>query len=127
MIFVVRREVDMLTEIERREKRQKLRGESVCWIIGPPKSSTAYCNVQCTLYVHCNVHTEVCARQRCGLVTDYFGQLFVCIITRRQVSADLSSRDTAIAAVPGCCCRFALHNKRHLHRQSTNNTSHFCV
>ena len=33
MIFVVRREVDMLTKIERREKRQKLRGESVCRII----------------------------------------------------------------------------------------------
>jgi len=27
------REVDMLTKIERREKRQKLRGESVCRII----------------------------------------------------------------------------------------------
>jgi len=27
------REVDILTEIERREKRQKLRGESVCRII----------------------------------------------------------------------------------------------
>ena len=33
MIFVVRREVDMLTKIERRKKRQKLRGESVCRII----------------------------------------------------------------------------------------------
>ena len=33
MFFVVRREVNMLTEIERREKRQKLRGESVCRII----------------------------------------------------------------------------------------------
>ena len=33
MIFVVRRAVDMLTKIERREKRQKLRGESVCRII----------------------------------------------------------------------------------------------
>ena len=33
MIFVVRREVNMLTKIERREKRQKLRGESVCRII----------------------------------------------------------------------------------------------
>jgi len=31
--FVVPREVDMLTKIERREKRQKLRGESVCGII----------------------------------------------------------------------------------------------
>jgi len=33
VIFVVRRAVDMLTKIERREKRQKLRGESVCRII----------------------------------------------------------------------------------------------
>ena len=33
MIFVVHREVDMLTKIERREKGQKLRGESVCRII----------------------------------------------------------------------------------------------
>ena len=33
MIFVVRREVNMLTEIERKEKSQKLRGESVCRII----------------------------------------------------------------------------------------------
>ena len=33
MIFVVRREVNMLTKIERREKRQKLRGESICRII----------------------------------------------------------------------------------------------
>ena len=33
MIFVVRRDVNMLTKIERREKRQKLRGESVCRII----------------------------------------------------------------------------------------------
>ena len=33
MIFVVRREVNMLTKIEIREKRQKLRGESVCGII----------------------------------------------------------------------------------------------
>ena len=33
MTFVVRREVDMLTKIERREERQKLRGESVCRII----------------------------------------------------------------------------------------------
>ena len=33
MIVVVRREVNMLTKIERREKRQKLRGESVCRII----------------------------------------------------------------------------------------------
>ena len=33
MTFVVRREVNMLTKIERREKRQKLRGESVCRII----------------------------------------------------------------------------------------------
>ena len=33
MIFVVRREVNMLTEIDRKEKRQKLRGESVCRII----------------------------------------------------------------------------------------------
>ena len=33
MIFVVRGEVDMLTKIERREERQKLRGESVCRII----------------------------------------------------------------------------------------------
>jgi len=31
--FVVRGEVDMLTKIERREGRQKLRGESVCRII----------------------------------------------------------------------------------------------
>jgi len=29
----MRREVDMFTEIERREKRQKLKGESVCRII----------------------------------------------------------------------------------------------
>jgi len=29
----MRREVNMLTEIERREKRQKLRGESFCRII----------------------------------------------------------------------------------------------
>ena len=33
MTFVVRGEVDMLTKIERREERQKLRGESVCRII----------------------------------------------------------------------------------------------
>ena len=33
MIFVVRREVNMLTKIERRKKRQKVRGESVCRII----------------------------------------------------------------------------------------------
>ena len=33
MIFIMRREVDMLTKIKRREKRQKLRGESVCRII----------------------------------------------------------------------------------------------
>ena len=33
MIFGVHREVDMLTKIERREERQKLRGESVCRII----------------------------------------------------------------------------------------------
>jgi len=33
VIFVVRREVNVLTKIERREKRQKLRGESVCRII----------------------------------------------------------------------------------------------
>ena len=33
MIFVVRRERGMLTKIERREERQKLRGESVCRII----------------------------------------------------------------------------------------------
>ena len=33
MIFVVRMEVNMLTKIERREKRQKLRDESVCRII----------------------------------------------------------------------------------------------
>jgi len=33
VIFVVRREMNMLTKIERREKRQKLRGESVCRII----------------------------------------------------------------------------------------------
>jgi len=33
VIFVVRKEVDMLTKIEGREKRQKLRGESVCRII----------------------------------------------------------------------------------------------
>ena len=33
MIFVVCRQVNMLTKIERREKRQKLRGESVCRII----------------------------------------------------------------------------------------------
>jgi len=33
VIFVVRREVNMLTEIERREKRQKLSGKSVCRII----------------------------------------------------------------------------------------------
>ena len=33
VIFVVRREVNVLTMIERRKKRQKLRGESVCRII----------------------------------------------------------------------------------------------
>ena len=33
MIFVVRREVNVLTKIERRKKRQKLRGKSVCRII----------------------------------------------------------------------------------------------
>ena len=33
MIFVVCGEVDMLTKIERREERQRLRGESVCRII----------------------------------------------------------------------------------------------
>ena len=33
VIFVVRREVNVLTKIERRKKRQKLRGESVCRII----------------------------------------------------------------------------------------------
>ena len=33
MIFVVRRKVNILTKIERREKRQKLRGESICRII----------------------------------------------------------------------------------------------
>ena len=33
MIFVVRREVNVFTNIERRKKRQKLRGESVCRII----------------------------------------------------------------------------------------------
>ena len=33
MVFVVCGEVDMLTKIERREERQKLRGESVCRII----------------------------------------------------------------------------------------------
>ena len=33
MIFVVRRKVNVLTKIERREERQKLRGESVCRII----------------------------------------------------------------------------------------------
>ena len=33
MIFVVRREVNMLTKIESREMRQKLKGESVCRII----------------------------------------------------------------------------------------------
>jgi len=33
MIFLVHREVDVLTEIERTEKRQKLRSESVCRII----------------------------------------------------------------------------------------------
>ena len=33
MVFVVRREVNVLTKIERRKKRQKLRGESVCRII----------------------------------------------------------------------------------------------
>jgi len=31
--FVVRREVDLLSDVERREKRQILRGESVCRII----------------------------------------------------------------------------------------------
>jgi len=29
----MRREVDMLTKIERREERQKLRGKSICMII----------------------------------------------------------------------------------------------
>ena len=33
MVFVVRREVNVLIKIERRKKRQKLRGESVCRII----------------------------------------------------------------------------------------------
>ena len=33
MTFVVRGEVNVLTKIERREERQKLRGESVCRII----------------------------------------------------------------------------------------------
>jgi len=33
VIFVVHREVDVLTKIELREKRQKLRGESVCRVI----------------------------------------------------------------------------------------------
>ena len=33
MIFVVCGEVDMLTKIERREERQRRRGESVCRII----------------------------------------------------------------------------------------------
>ena len=33
MVFVIRREVNVLTKIERRKKRQKLRGESVCRII----------------------------------------------------------------------------------------------
>jgi len=32
-VFVVGREVDMLTKIERKEKKHKLRGESVCRII----------------------------------------------------------------------------------------------
>jgi len=33
VVFVVRREVNVLTKIERRKKRQKLGGESVCRII----------------------------------------------------------------------------------------------
>ena len=33
MIFITRREVNVLTKIERRKKRQKLRGQSVCRII----------------------------------------------------------------------------------------------
>ena len=33
MIFVVHREMNVLTKIERRKKRQKLRGKSVCRII----------------------------------------------------------------------------------------------
>jgi len=33
VVFVVHREVDMLTEIERRQKRQTLKGESVCRIV----------------------------------------------------------------------------------------------
>ena len=33
MFFVVRKEVNVLTKIERRKKRQKLRGESACRII----------------------------------------------------------------------------------------------
>jgi len=33
VVFVMRREVNVLTKIERRKKRQKLRGESVCRII----------------------------------------------------------------------------------------------
>jgi len=33
VVFIVRREVNVLTKIERRKKRQKLRGESVCRII----------------------------------------------------------------------------------------------
>ena len=32
MVFVVRREVNVLTKIERGKKRQKLKGESVCII-----------------------------------------------------------------------------------------------
>jgi len=33
VVFVVRREVNVLNKIERRKKRQKLRGDSVCRII----------------------------------------------------------------------------------------------
>jgi len=33
LVVVVRKKVDMLTKVEERKKRQKLRGESVCMII----------------------------------------------------------------------------------------------
>ena len=57
MIFVVRREVNMLTKIERREKRQKLRGKSVCRIIemnvkvtGDDKFMGCSCSASCRLF-----------------------------------------------------------------------------
>ena len=65
MTFVVCGEVDMLTKIERREERQKLRGESVCKIIemnvkvtGDDKFMGRGCAFACdidvrSLHMHC--------------------------------------------------------------------------